>query len=244
MSSTNNTAILILVAATTTTTLILAITGYYIYTTRKKKTITTTTTTINNRVQLFISAIDDINKQDPRLDENGQPTELIYSQRMSSMLLKLNPQANDLLQMACHAQHVGRWKIPRSLFPEGKAGYLQWRKKCQFMHSDIALQVIREQCPPGMFTEPEQEELKHMLCKEDLKNDPLVQTTEDVAALVFLQWSFKSFYQKHINEEEKIIDIVKKTWNKMSDQGKKVAINEIVPGLEEELKNIVGKAVT
>ena len=45
---------------------------------------------------------------------------------------------------------------------------------------------------------------------------------EDVVCLVFLQYYFEDFAAKH--EDEKVIDIVKKTWAKMSAEGHEAAL--------------------
>jgi hypothetical protein len=235
---------IIIIPPTTTTFIIMTITTLYILQQRRRRSGQQQSTNNNNRIQKFCQEIDKINSTDPRLDEyDGKtPTELLYSQRMSNMLLQFKPNASDLLQMACHGQHVGRWKIPRSTFPEGKIGYLQWRKQCQVMHAETCLHIMRNECV-GMFSIQEEEELKHMLCKEDIKGDALVQTTEDVAALVFLKWYFTSFCIKHVNEPDKIVDILKKTWIKMSDDGKIMAKNKIVGLLGEEQQKLIGKAL-
>ena len=58
-----------------------------------------------------------------------------------------------------------------------------------------------------------------LINKRQLKADPEAQTLEDVVCLVFLRYYFDDFIDKHAEDESKIIDIVQKTWKKMSEKG-------------------------
>ncbi len=56
------------------------------------------------------------------------PAELLYGQRMSATLARLSPDASEHLRIAARGQHIERWTTPRRSYPEGRAGYLKWRK--------------------------------------------------------------------------------------------------------------------
>ena len=58
--------------------------------------------------------------------------------------------------------------------------------------------------------------------KKKLKTDSETQLLEDVICLVFLEFYFLDFAQQH--DEEKIISILSKTWNKMSREGHDAAM--------------------
>ncbi|MDX1747999.1 MAG: DUF4202 family protein, partial [Halobacteriales archaeon] len=58
--------------------------------------------------------------------------------------------------------------------------------------------------------------------KQGLKRDPEVQTLEDVACLVFLEHYLDDFAEEH--DDEKLVDILQKTWRKMSDRGHEAAL--------------------
>ena len=80
-----------------------------------------------------------------------------------------------------------------------------------------------------------------MLRKEKLKLDPEVQTLEDVVDLVFLENYLEDFVAKHGQyDEAKWIDILKKTWFKMSPRGRQAALSTIT--LPEKLLPVIGKA--
>ena len=92
-------------------------------------------------LELVIALIDQANAQDPRLEiHDGQewPKEQIYGIRMMEWVQRLDPLANDALLIAARAQHIRRWEIPRSDYPEGKAGYYQWRTFLYTWHGEQA----------------------------------------------------------------------------------------------------------
>jgi len=168
-----------------------------------------------------LTLIDDINMQDPKsetIEGRPVPSALIYGQRMTNTLLDFSPQAPLSLQIASRAQHIKRWSIPRADYPLGRTGYLAWRKALGVMHADLAMEIAAQvHC-----SQEEVSAIGKMLRKEQLKRDPLVQTLEDVACLVFLSFYFTSFCEKH--SPEKIISIVQKTWKKMSPAGQSAAL--------------------
>ena len=181
--------------------------------------------------------IDEKNTLDPnKEDYNGQsyPKELLYSQRMYKQLLDIEPDASDELKIAIRAQHIGRWEIPRSDYPSDKIGYIKWRNQLKKRHASITTRILEKVGYPSEFSE----RVSFLINKKALKNDPETQTLEDVACLVFIEYYFEAFAKKY--DEEKIIDIVKKTWNKMSEKGHKCALNLTLP---DKSKELIGKAL-
>ena len=162
----------------------------------------------NSAIQRF----DALNAQDP------QGKELIYAQRMSAWLTKLEPAASEPLQLAARAQHLMRWSIPRSQFPMDRPGYLKWRTTLYDFHADRAAEVLRE----VGYDESTIARVRSLIRKEKLKVDPEAQTLEDVICLVFLENYFEEFSQEH--DEEKLIRILQRTWKKMSPRGHEAAM--------------------
>ena len=74
-----------------------------------------------------LRAIDAANSADPTIEES-QPAALLYGQRMSAELARLVPDASEPLQIAARGQHIERWLLPRAAYPEGREGYLAWRR--------------------------------------------------------------------------------------------------------------------
>lgn len=184
-----------------------------------------------------LTAIDDINSEDPNtteIDGISQPNELLYGQYMSACLAQFWSQTNELLEIAVRAQHIKRWHLARADFPEGKAGYLTWRKELGKFHAETTKHIMLA----NGYSEVEAETTASILRKEKLKSNPDTQTLEDVACLVFLIHYFDAFTAKHT--EEKIIRILQLTWRKMSDHAHSVALSLTLP---DHLAKLVGKAL-
>jgi len=193
-----------------------------------------------------LSAIDDINQTDSNstsVDGIEHPKELLYGQRMSQCLAKHWLDANELLQIAVRAQHIKRWHLQRTEFEQGKAGYYQWRIALGKFHGELTASIMLE-CG---YTAEQAEQTAAIIRKDLIRqgksklNDDS-QTLEDVACLVFLEHYFEEFAAKYIavDNETKIIRIVKLTWKKMSERGHEIALTLPLP---KHLAALVGKAL-
>jgi len=175
-----------------------------------------------SRFHRTIEDFDHINAQDPHLENIGDrdvPKELLYSQRMTEMLQEFNPEASETLQLAARGQHIRRWAIPREDFPMDRKGYLLWRTKLKKYHGELAGSIMEK----NGYGQEDIQKVDDLLNKRRLKTDGEAQTLEDVVCLVFIKYYFDDFLTKH--EEEKLVDIVKKTWNKMSQKGQQAALS-------------------
>ncbi len=128
------------------------------------------------RKQAVFDAIDAVNKQDPNL-EDGQPAELLYGQRMSAELDRVFPDASEILQIAARGQHVERWKLARSEYPDGRAGYLAWRKAQGVHHA----KVIAEMMSQAGYSR-KRPTLPHVCCESRASN----------AMMMFRRWKTSS----------------------------------------------------
>ncbi len=192
----------------------------------------------SQRLNEILAAIDAANLQDPNqelVDGKAVAKEWIYGQRMSQHLAAFYPQASELLQIACRAQHICRWKIPRSDYPMDKTGYKKWRTELARFHGDYTAELMRT----GGYSQEDIERVKDLLLKRRLKHDQEVQVLEDVVCLVFIEFYLAEFARKH--QEDKLIDIIRKTWSKMSSEGQEAALK--LP-LGEEMLALVTKALT
>ncbi|WP_299079590.1 DUF4202 domain-containing protein [uncultured Ruegeria sp.] len=171
------------------------------------------------RKQAVLDAIDAANAKDPNID-NDQPEALLYGSRMSAELDRLFPDASDELQIAARGQHIERWKLARSEYPDGRAGYLAWRKAQGVHHADIVMSLMIQ----NGYSGDQAETVGRMLRKQGIKRDAEVQALEDVICFVFLKWYFQPFAAKH--SAEKIKSIVEKTARKMSAEGRARVLSE------------------
>lgn len=181
--------------------------------------------------------IDALNRQDPNRESwqgRSVPKELLYSERMSAWLERLEPRASEALRLAVRAQHLGRWRKPRGEYPAGRKGYLAWRRDCMRMHAELAAEVLRA----AGYDAATIERVEDLIMKRRLKRDPESQLLEDVACLVFLESYLAEFAARQ--QEEKMIEILRKTWRKMSLRGRRAALEL---DLSAEARALVARAV-
>jgi hypothetical protein len=193
--------------------------------------------TVPNLLEEAFARFDEMNSRDPRSDEvdgHLEPRELVYARRMSERLERFDAEAGDALRLAARAQHIARWQIPRTEYPPGRVGYRQWRTRLMRHHADLAGAILTEVgYAPEVVTK-----VSRLLRKEGLKRDPDVQTLEDVVCLVFLEYYFDEFAQEH--DDAKLVDILARTWMKMSERGRSAALE--LP-LSERALELIGKAL-
>lgn len=190
-----------------------------------------------------IGSIDAANAEDPAsecdADGTSLPKELLYGRRMSAMLLRYAPEADEVAQVAVRAQHVQRWKIPRSGYPMDKAGYHRWRTGLYRFHAEIAGRLARQ----AGYDEAFAQRVEAAVGKKSLDRNPDSQLVEDVAGLVFIEHYMASFAsQKTDYSEEKWLDIVAKTWRKLSPRAHAFVLAGGIH-LPEHLAPLIRKAV-
>jgi hypothetical protein len=187
-----------------------------------------------------IARFDAANTEDPNqemIDGRERPKELLYAERMSAWLDRLAPDASDVVRLAVRAQHIRRWSIPRDSYPMDRAGYRKWRIDLGKFHAETAGEILRD----VGHDEETVTRVQSLLRKERLKADPEVQLLEDVACLVFLSHYFADFAAKH--DDARLVEIVRKTWRKMSTRGQAAARGLALPAdLEAILARALGQA--
>jgi hypothetical protein len=158
------------------------------------------------------AAVDRANAEDPK------GYEVLYGRRMVDWVLALAPGASEELLLAARAQHVRRWTVPRSKYPEGRNGYLRWREGLKKFHADTLASIMKE----AGYADAAIEKSRSLLVRKNLAVDAEGQTLEDAACLVFLQFEFAEFSAK--TEPGKMVDILKKSWGKMSPAARDQAL--------------------
>jgi hypothetical protein len=178
------------------------------------------------RFDAAVSAFDAANAGDPHkiaVDGELRPAELVYAERMSATLTRLYAGASEALQLAARAQHLQRWRIPRTGYPEGRAGYLRWRNDLKRKHAEWATELL------GACGYPSETiaRVGQLIRKENLAADPEAQALEDVACIVFLEHYLAQFAEKH--DDQKLAGILSKTWAKMSPLARREALKLTLP---------------
>lgn len=176
-----------------------------------------------DRFARAIARIDAANAEDPRRDADGLPRELVYSRRMTSWLDRLEPDASVALRLAARAQHLCRFRIPRSGYPGGRQAYLRWRRDCAELHARLATEILRE----VGYDEGTVARVADLLRKKDLAFDPEAMALEDAACLVFLEHELDDFASRQ--EEDSMVRILERTWRKMSPRGREAALGLDLP---------------
>ena len=193
----------------------------------------------DTRFQEALRRFDEVHRKDPKKVEiNGKKVawSLLYHERLSCWVKYLEPEPSEPLLLAARCQHLSRWTIPRDNYPRGRSGYKNWRRTLARFHAQEAAKILNG-VGYGQITIVR---LKELLKKNRLKLDPEVQLFEDAICLVFLENEFSNFSRKH--DEEKLTEILQKTWNKMSLKGQAEALN-LLNKLSERSRKLIEKAV-
>lgn len=163
-----------------------------------------------------VEALKELSAADPAQEEvNGEPKprELVQSERLAEWITRLAPDASTPLRLAAYAQHVGRYQVPRSSYPEGRIGYLRWRSDLAKLHAKTAAEILAN----VGYDASTIERVRTIVLKANRSLDAEVQLMEDALCLSFLEHEFEAF--SHAHTDEMLISILRKTWRKMSEAG-------------------------
>lgn len=183
---------------------------------------------------IAVEALKAAHQQDPNLEPDGSPAELIYSQRLADCLAQVYPDASEALAVAAWCQHLFRWEIARSSYPEGRIGYYQWRNFLGDYQADKAAVILAEAGYSAEFIS----EVRDILKKLNIHRLDEAQKLEDAVCLIFLEHYMADFMPGKTDAQ--LIQIVQKTWGKMSAHGHAVALQL---NLSEPVKRVVGLAL-
>ena len=189
-----------------------------------------------------LEAIDWANRADPNTEQvDGQqlPREYAYSLHMTRWLFALEPEPSERMQIACRAQHLERWTMPRSDYGEGRKNYYQWRLACGRMHGRRAAEIMAE----SGYPQEECERVETIITKRKLREDEDTQLLEDVACMVFLERYFAGFFEDNPDfDKEKWLRIVRRTWDKMSPRAHEAAL-KLAEGMPAHLLELLQEAL-
>jgi hypothetical protein len=174
---------------------------------------------MSDKLTTALAAIDTANGADPRLDEE-RPEELLYGERMSMECDRLFPDGSEVLRIAARGQHIERWVLKRADYPEGRTGYLTWRRDLADHHAKRVAEIMSS----AGYCEDDIAQAGRMLRKQGIKRDAEIQALEDVICFTFLKWYFAPFAAKH--PAEKVQNIVEKTARKMSPKARARVLSE------------------
>ncbi len=170
--------------------------------------------------------IDSLHALDPVKESAGEyevSRESLYCERMVKKLYKIIQQPGIHLELAARCHHLCRWEVNRKDFPEGRSGYYLWRNEVYKHQATIAERLMDEEKITGEV----KEKVLRIIKKEGIKTDHDVQLVEDIACIVFIENYLDEFSEKY--DEAKLVNIIRKTLNKMSEQGHRWLLNAVIP---------------
>ncbi len=151
---------------------------------------------------------------------------------MEAAIARLDPAAPPLLRLAARCQHLERWSVPRDAYPLDRAGYHHWRRALYAKQAGRARELLQA----AGVGESESAEVATWVSKTGLMSNAGTQALEDAACLVFLEHELADFAAKHPDyTREKFIEIMRKTWRKMSPRAQEIARSLALPDALGEL---------
>ena len=88
-----------------------------------------------------MEAIDAANRDDPHQFE-GEPLALVEGRLAHGWVERLRDDPGDALCFAARAHHLRRWVVPRRSYPDGRAGYLRWRRDQKMRHAAELREIL------------------------------------------------------------------------------------------------------
>jgi len=188
--------------------------------------------TRSDRFARAVAAIDAVNADDPnRIMVRGElrPKELAHAELATEWALVLDPDPSEAVLLALRAHHIRRWAIPRSSYPTGRAGYLRWRRELHRLHADTVAEILEQ----VGYEQATIARVQRIVAKRDLGKDRDVQVLEDALCLVFIETQLDDLRRRL--EREKMLDVVRKTLAKMSDDAIALTMTIDIPDADRAL---------
>ena len=173
-----------------------------------------------DRTERALAAIDAANAEDPvKLDVDGRarPKEVVHAEVVTRWLAVVDPDADDLQRLAARAHHLRRWAVPRTDYPEGRAGYLRWRTDQKRRHADEVGEILAAEG----FSPDEIARVGAIVAKRGLGTDAAVQAHEDALCLAFLELQLDPVAAQL--GHDRAVDVLRKTMGKMSPRALELA---------------------
>jgi len=160
-----------------------------------------------------VAAIDAANAADPNMVSFGgvaQPLALVHGRLAADWVARLVDDPDEALLLAARAHHLRRWEVPRATYPDGKVGYLRWRRDQKQRHAaDVEAILVA-----AGYESPVVIRTQQLIRREGLGSDPDAQFVEDAACLVFIETQLAGMEARL--EPTRLLEVIRKTARKMS----------------------------
>ena len=171
---------------------------------------------LSDRHDAAAAAIDSANAADPTIVSvrgADSPLALVHGRLAAEWIATLVPDADETLLLAARAHHLRRWEVPRASYPDGRAGYLRWRKDQKARHA----RDVEELLVGAGYGAADVERVQALIRRDRLASDPGAQAVEDAACLVFIETQLGDIAPRF--DHAHLIDVIRKTARKMSPAG-------------------------
>lgn len=190
------------------------------------------------RFEAALARFEAAHREDPRsveVDGERVPWSVHYHRRLAYWVLRFDAGASEALRLAAACQHIRRWQIPRTDYGDGRREYRRWRSDLSQLHARVAREVLTD----VGYDETTVTRVEALIRKLGLGRDPEVQLFEDAICMVFFENEYVDLAKKH--DDAKLVDILARTWAKMSERGRAAAL-EMARGLPERERALVERA--
>jgi hypothetical protein len=175
----------------------------------------------SSRERAALARFEEAHREDPRslvVDGAAVPWSVVYHERLSHWVRRFDPKASRPLRLAAACQHIRRWTVARTDYDAGRRGYRRWRSDLALMHARTARAVLTD----VGFDDETIARVETLVQKIGLARDPEVQLFEDAICMVFFELDYADLVREH--DDAKLVDILRRTWAKMSPQGREAAL--------------------
>jgi hypothetical protein len=167
-----------------------------------------------------VAAIDAANADDPTsvtVRGAAHPLAQVHGVLAAEWMADLHPDASDAWLLAARAHHLRRWELARSEYPEGRAGYLRWKRDQRVRHGrDVGVLLTEIGYDDATIVT-----VQALVRRDSLATDPGAQAVEDVACLVFLETQLAEVAGKLSHDH--LVKVLSKSLAKMSPAAKEAA---------------------
>ena len=171
---------------------------------------------LTGRFAAAVEAIDAANADDPhRVHVRGDdlPLALAHGRLAAGWVPELVDDPDEAMLLAARAHHLRRWELPRDTYPDGRAGYLRWRRDQKQRH---AAEVVALLAHVG-YDEATINRVQVLLRRVRLDESSGTQVMEDAACLAFVETQLGDLAARL--DEDLMISVVQKVAAKMSPAG-------------------------
>jgi hypothetical protein len=184
-----------------------------------------------------VGEFDAIGLEDPRQATVGAvtgPYQLMESKVLEEFIRRLVDAPSAALLLACHCQHLARWQFPRSSYPDGREGYLRWRRAASQRSADAAAIIMAEAGIDRAVIDA----VVTIVTKRERVNGSDSQWMEDALCLTFLRLDAAAFAVKH--DYAMVCRILERTWRKMSEPARLIALAEpFEKGVQQAIRALI-----